>query len=144
MKSTKFSMWFKTADKVLLRRVLEVVNSNTLEWRLIEFDGSGSPPEGLSWRQTRDLLRTRHDGIGFSWSSFKTFAHGIEDTSNCVVVAIGPKDKPDYSQIEIENFETFNVCIAARYDAFWEVFWKDHHIDRASLANLQKELKEIV
>lgn len=83
MKSLTLLMHREARPLLGLADILSAVPDNGWDWCVHDFDGIGSVPEGIP----EFGRRARATGVPFSWAELKDFAHGLEQTIDCLIVA---------------------------------------------------------
>ncbi len=100
MRKFEFSTRRKDGSLRQLSDFLAVVNGGSFLWSIFEFDGVGVAPEGMSIDEFSDLVRKRPNGYEMKWLDLLKFADSLEQTYDCLIVAV---QRPD--QLILEKFE---------------------------------------
>ncbi|WP_052451349.1 hypothetical protein [Pseudomonas batumici] len=116
---------FRTDGAVLLLKdLLEIIPDNDWVWSVLEFQGVGCAPDGLSMDEYEDFLFSQERGDIMTWGQLLEFAQLMEQTFNCLVVAVNTVAeiiKP--SDVEIVP-ETYVLAIEAFDSTHWTL-WSD-------------------
>lgn len=121
MKSIRFPMFPSKDSSVRLADILREVPENNWKWVLLDFDGSGVMPRGMTFQELESELIDGEGGIGLSWLELKDFSESLRDEIDMRIVAV------DWSShVEFNAFldSDFYVAIEARDSGEWEV-WGD-------------------
>lgn len=123
---------------LLLKDLLEVIPDNDWVWSVLEFQGVGCAPNGLSMDEYEDFLLSQEKGDIMTWEQLLEFAQPMEQTFNCLVVAVNATTeiiKP--ADFEIVP-ETYVLVIEAFDSAEWTL-WSD----RSEIIRAVRQLPEV-
>lgn len=127
MKYVEIPMW-RGKELVGLSHILESVDSGPWLWKILEFSGVGSAPRNMSMPEFEALVSQCSDGYKLNWNELTEFAKGVEQTWNCLIVALDPSDSRSHrtlgeedrceAHLTIEGIDSSTWRIGAR-DYFW-------------------------
>ena len=81
-------MFWREGNYVQLQALLAFINQLDLVWTIIEFDGVGIMPAGMSYAEFQTILRQSKTGYVLNWQDLLLFAENIEYTVDCLIVAV--------------------------------------------------------
>ncbi|MES0836762.1 hypothetical protein [Nocardiopsis tropica] len=119
MRSVVFPMWRAGVFSIGLSDILRGVPENNWKWVLLEFDGAGTMPRGMTFRQLEEELMGREGGVSLGWEEVKDFSEGLHQEIEMRMVAV------DWSvSVEFDTFldSDFYVAVEARDSREWEVW----------------------
>ncbi|MEU0236312.1 hypothetical protein ABZ234_01345 [Nocardiopsis sp. NPDC006198] len=119
MRSVVFSMRRAGVFSVGLSDVLRRVPENNWKWVLLEFDGAGDMPRGMTFWQLEEELMDREGGVSLGWEEVKNFSEGLHQEIEMRMVAV------DWDvRVQFETFLDldFYVAVEARDSSEWEVW----------------------
>lgn len=106
MDTVKFPVSRSDGVLVQLTDVLAMVPDNDWTWSIIEFDGIGRPPDGLSMDAFEKTIRESPAGFTMSWSGVETFSQGLIQTIDSIIVAVENEEKIQ----KIKGGTLFSLC----------------------------------
>ncbi|NWB97640.1 hypothetical protein HX882_17215 [Pseudomonas gingeri] len=124
MNSVTLASFRADGSVLLLKDLLEVIPDNDWVWSVLEFQGVGCAPNGLSMDDYEDFLLSQEKGDIMTWGQLIEFAQPMEQTFNCLVVAVNMAAeiiKPTGFEIIPE---TYALAIEAFDSAEWTL-WSD-------------------
>lgn len=71
---------------VTLRQVLDKLPANDLRWHVLDFEGIGTAPGGMTMDEFEHAVHASPQGYALAWDKLLTLAGGIEQTWNCLIV----------------------------------------------------------
>ncbi|XKK38836.1 hypothetical protein HFP72_31035 [Nocardiopsis sp. ARC36] len=119
MRSVVFSMRRVGVFSVGLSDILRRVPENNWKWVLLEFDGAGDMPRGMTFWQLEEELMDREGGVSLVWEEVKNFSEGLHQEIEMRMVAV------DWDvRVQFETFLDldFYVAVEARDSSEWEVW----------------------
>jgi len=130
---------FRTDGSVLrLYDLLEVIPENDWVWSVFEFQGVGWAPFGLSMDEYEVFLSAQDKGNIMAWRRLLEFAQSMEQTFNCLIVAVDSVAeiiKPPGLEIALENY----VLVVEAFDsAHWKIW-----TDRAETVRVLSQLPNV-
>ena len=106
---------------VTLRQVLEELPTNDLQWHVLDFEGVGTAPDGMTMEAFEHAVRAAPEGYSLSWDRLLMFADGIEQTWNCLIVGSQPNTVITAERIEAANFSGCCYMIQAFDSTEWSI-----------------------
>lgn len=105
---------------LLLKDLLEVIPDNDWVWSVLEFQGVGCAPNDLSMDEYEDFLRSQEKGDIMAWEQLLEFALPMEQTFNCLVIAVNTTTEI----IKPAGFEIVPETYVLAIEAFDSTDWK--------------------
>ncbi|MGA8135229.1 MULTISPECIES: hypothetical protein [Pseudomonas] len=124
MNSVTLASFRADGTVLLLSDLLAVIPDNDWVWSVLEFQGVGCAPDGLSMDEYEAFLLSQERGDIMTWGQLLEFSQSMEQTFNCLVVAVNTVAeiiKP--SGFEIVP-ETYVLAIEAFDSTCWTL-WSD-------------------
>jgi hypothetical protein len=118
-----------------LDEILRRIPGEGLLWTFLTFDGIGVPPEGTTIPEFRDATEEASTGVHFSWADLLHFAAGLEQTIECVLLAVEAEGDLVPDELENNDFSRAKIMIEAVDSTLWEVWVNDDTV--AATAVLQ-------
>ncbi|MDH6539935.1 hypothetical protein ACFXJO_30345 [Streptomyces lavendulae] len=106
---------------VRLADVLPLIPDNDWVWSILEVDGVGVMPQGMSVDAFEDLVRSSPTGFILSWSELKAFAADLEQNHWLTVVAARSADDLVPAELRVDDFSRCLVMLEAFDSGSWTV-----------------------
>lgn len=123
MKPLVFPAFRSDGKAVRLVELLAVIPQNDLVWSILEFDGLGDAPCGLSMEDFEGLVREKAGGFMVSWNELKLLSCGFLQEINCMVV--GAKAETDILSTTEDDFSFCEVVLNLFDSTEWSVWARD-------------------
>lgn len=94
---------------------------NMLKWSVLDFNGVGQPPSDLSMDEFEDAIRLAPTGYKVDWHALLVFARGLEQTIDCLIVAIEPDAEFVVEDVLKDDFSSCKIAIQAFDSTEWRV-----------------------
>jgi len=107
------------AGTVELASLLAVVIPGEWTWHLLDFHGIGIAPQNMTMPQFEDLVRT--SGYEMTWPELRKSAANLEQTWDCLVVALNPNDKRSRQALLNSDLSDTHLVIEAVDSGKWIV-----------------------
>jgi hypothetical protein len=120
MKVEIYKMFREDGSRVQLIDFLRQLPQNEWIWFFLWFDGIGIAPNGLSMEKFQETIRSNPTGFKMEWEQLIRFAEKIDQTIDCLLVAV--KEVSDLHISELKN-DNFSSCMVA-LEAFDSTEWK--------------------
>lgn len=114
-----------------LEEILRRLPGEDLVWTFLTFDGIGIPPEGTTIPEFRDATEESPTGVHFTWEQLLRFAAGLEQTIECLLLAVEADGDLVADELEKNDFGKAKFVIEAVDSGFWEVWVNDDTIAAA-------------
>lgn len=121
MKTKKQTMFRKDGSRVQLSDMLKLLPQNEWVWSLLDFYGIGRAPNSLSMDEFEELIRSEPTGFKMSWVQLIQFSESIEQTIDCLLVAVKNDGDLHEAELDADNFSSCEVVIQAFDSAEWEI-----------------------
>lgn len=106
---------------VTLRQVLEKLPRNNLLWYILDFEGVGTGPGGMTMKTFEQAVHASPEGYSLNWDELLTFASGIEQTWNCLIVGSQLGAMIVAEHIAAENFADCRYVVQAFDSTEWSI-----------------------
>jgi len=106
---------------VTLRQVLDTLPANDLRWHVLDFEGIGTAPGNLTMGEFEYAVRASPEGYSLSWDELLTFANGIEQTWNCLIVGRQPGAPVIAEHVRAEDFAGCRYVVQAFDSTEWSI-----------------------
>ena len=116
MKSIKLPMFRANGTRVQLKDLLESIPDNQWSWLVIDYYGTGKAPSGMSMPEFESYLRSCANGFEMSWQELQSFASHLEQTIDCLIVAVDSTEQIDLGRLEETNFRGCH-CVLQAFDS---------------------------
>jgi hypothetical protein len=120
---------------VALADILAVINPGRWTWRVLDFDGVGIGPGGM-WMSEFDRI-VHENGYLMNWQELNQFASGLDQTWDCLIVALTPDDKRSRQELLDSKCADAEFVIEGVDSDSWEVCSKDQSLLK-ELSNTMK------
>ncbi|MEU8544833.1 hypothetical protein AB0C52_33355 [Streptomyces sp. NPDC048717] len=117
----KFTMRRGPGRTVVLAELLALVPDNDWAWSLLEYDGVGSFPDGLTYQEFQDLLLAVPEGLPMTWERVRAFAAGLDQCWDLILVAAGDRARLAPDRLAALDFGGCLVVFEAIDSGSWEV-----------------------
>lgn len=91
---------------VALSYVLAVIPENDFVWSILNFDGTGLAPGGISMVDFEDRIKSLPNGLLISWHELKAFADGLHQAIHCLIVGVVRGNEGSVSR----NVDEISAC----------------------------------
>ncbi len=125
MQFIEFSIHRQTGVTVQLIDLLKIVPDNNLTWSILDFYGIGSAPKGLTMPEFEKATRSIPGGHLFSWPELKAFADQLDQTWDCLIVAVESKNDLVPEELDADNFNRCLIVLRAFDSTNWSVNARD-------------------
>jgi len=132
---TTFPMHVKSG-LITLRRVLEKLPANDLLWHVLDFEGVGTAPDGMTMEAFEHAVHASPEGYNLTWNNLLTLASGIEQTWNCLIVGSQFGAMIVAEHIEAENFANCRYVIQAFDSTEWSIGTTNEIVDDQFTASI--------
>ncbi|MBC6448486.1 hypothetical protein [Actinokineospora xionganensis] len=123
MITREFSMHEDAGGIIRLCRVLATIPVNTWQWSMLDYDGVGRLPDGQPYEQF--VSSVRDGGYKFDWPTLTAFAVDLEQTIDCLVVAVHTWDGVAPDRVMADDYEQCLVAVEAFDSSTWTVSIND-------------------
>ncbi|GLX37699.1 hypothetical protein ACFXB4_18690 [Streptomyces lavendulae] len=106
---------------VRLADLLPLIPDNDWTWSILEVDGVGVMPNGMSVDAFEDLVRASPTGFILGWSELKAFAADLEQNHWLTVVAARSADDLVAAELRVDDFSRCLVMLEAFDSGSWTV-----------------------
>ena len=123
MQMRSFPMDRSDGSKISLEELLTVVPGSQWTWYVLDFYGSGCAPGDQTMTSFEDEVRSSDNGVAMTWTELNDFAHGLDQTIDCQIVAatqypvsrerVGRRDFCEYEMV-IDGFDSTEWAVWAR------------------------------
>ena len=121
MKTFTFPMFKKNNSYVQLKDMLNILPKNYWVWSILDFDGIGIPPQGLSMDEFTALIRKEPSGFSMTWDELTQFANDIEQTFDCLIVCVKSRENLDGMKFSKDDFSECLAVISAFDSSEWSI-----------------------
>lgn len=115
------NMFRPDGTRVQLIDWLNEVESNNLNWSILDFNGIGQAPDDLSMDEFEDVIRLDPTGFKMSWDELIVFARNLEQTIECLIIALEPDIEFIGDNLERDDFSSCKIVIQAFDSTEWIV-----------------------
>jgi hypothetical protein len=138
MKTFTFPMLRKNKSYTSLKDILNILPENNWTWSILDFDGIGKMPQDMSIDEFIELIKKNPSGLMMSWEELKNFSNSIEQTFDCLIVAVLSMEKLDGSKFIRDNFSDCLVVINAFDSSEWTVSIQENSVPLMVPLNLRE------
>lgn len=117
----EFPMHLKNGGSVTLQAVLARLPKNDFLWRILDFDGVGTAPNGMTMEAFEAVIRTPPDGYRATWDELVALSTGVEQTWDCLIVGSPPDIPIEADTVEATGFPGCEFVIEAFDSSRWAV-----------------------
>ena len=110
-----------SGDIVQLTDILGRIPNNKWVWSVLEFNGVGIAPGDIDMDEFERLVSATPGGQHFSWSDLQAFAKKLEQTYDCLIIAVGNEEDINLFLDEGGNAERCQFVIEAHDSTSWNV-----------------------
>ncbi|MDO9214298.1 MAG: hypothetical protein Q8Q54_07485 [Methylococcales bacterium] len=121
MKTEIKKMFREDGSRVQLINFLEQLPENNWVWSFLDFQGIGIAPDNLSMDEFEGLIRSDTTGFKMSWHQLLQFAESIEQTINCLLIAVKEINDLHGNELDIDNFSSCEIVIQAFDSTEWKL-----------------------
>jgi hypothetical protein len=121
MKTEIKKMFREDGTLVQLIDFLKQLPENDWVWSFLEFDGIGIAPNNLSMNEFEELIRADATGFKMNWHELLQFAESIQQTINCLLVAVKEINDLQAAELDADNFSSCEIVIQAFDSTEWEL-----------------------
>jgi hypothetical protein len=115
----------KNGTKVALADLLAQIPDNNLVWSILEFNGSGTAPAGLTMTEFQTLARATDRGHRLSWPALNEFAASLSDVTDCRIVGALKWKNISATKLDAGAVVGIEVILEAIDSTEWSV-WAHH------------------
>lgn len=116
-----FPMHLKNGGSVTLQAVLAIFPENDLLWRILDLDGVGTAPNGMTMEAFEAVIRTPPGGYRATWGELVALSAGLEQTWDCLIVGGPPNIPIEADTVEAAGFPGCEFIIEAFDSSKWTV-----------------------
>lgn len=116
----------RNGSLVSLADILALIRPGRWNWRVLDFDGVGVGPGGM-WMSEFDRI-VRENGYPMTWQDLNQFASGLEQTWDCLIVALTSDDKRSRQELLDSKCADAELVIEGIDSGSWEVSSKDESV----------------
>lgn len=106
------------------------IPDNNLLWSVIEYEGVGKMPEGLTYADFQEKIRRSPKGVVFDWDSFRRFASLCEYTTDCLIVATKVDDAIDKQRLLADDYSDSELVLNVIDRTTWVLAAEDENLLR--------------
>lgn len=106
---------------VRLADLLPLIPDNDWVWSILECDGTGIMPNGMSVDAFEELVHASPTGLVLRWPELKAFATGLEWNHFLLVVAVRSVEQLVAAELGVDDFSTCLVVLEAFDSTSWMV-----------------------
>jgi hypothetical protein len=121
MKFTEFPMHQELGGTIQLINLLGKLPENTWIWSILEFYGVGVPPSGMTMAEFEKAARSIPGGYCFSWPDLKAFARHLDQTYDCLIVAVESKNDLAPIELNANKFDRCQIVLQALDSTKWSI-----------------------
>src|SRR5690606_24628582 len=114
-------MFTSDVKRVQLSDVLNEIGPNSCSWSIMEFDGIGKAPNDLCMDEFERSIRSASTGFKLSCEELLSFSEGLEQTFDCLIVAVMEGEKLNSVKLSKDDFSACKIVIRAFDSAEWIV-----------------------
>ncbi|WMD08902.1 hypothetical protein [Streptomyces sp. FXY-T5] len=120
-KRLEFRMQDAQGGVIGLDGLLSLVGDNNWVWSVLDFDGVGNGPSGLTCAEFRDTVGSLPQGYVMSWPQLREFAAGVQQCFDLLLVAASDRRllKPD--RLAVDDFSDCLIALTADDSTWWTV-----------------------
>jgi hypothetical protein len=126
---------------IRLRPALEAMPGHDLEWSIFEFDGIGIAPSGMRMDEFEQLIRESRTGYRSTHPDLLSFAGGIEQVWDCIIVAATSIDALDKADLVADDYRGCAVVVDMCDSSEWRFGVEP---DILSPTELQQRIDELL
>ena len=115
------NMFRSDGSRVQLVDWLNEVEPNNLNWSVLDFNGIGQAPNDLSMDEFEDAIRLDPTGFKMSWDELMVFARSLEQTIECLIIALEPNVEFVGEDLAKDDFSSCKIIIQAFDSTEWRV-----------------------
>lgn len=120
MDSTTFRMQ-GPGNYVRLADLLPSIPDNDWVWSILECDGTGIMPNGMSIDAFEEMVHASPTGFVLHWPELKTFATSLESNHFLLVVAVRSAEQLVAAELDVDDFSHCLVVLEAFDSTSWTV-----------------------
>ncbi len=125
MQFIEFPMHLEEGCVVQLAELLKMIPNNNWSWRVLDFDGMGILSINMSMEEFEERVRSTPTGYRLSWRELKIFAEKLEQTWDCLIVAVESESDLVAEELSTDNFDRCLVVLRAFDSTSWSVSARD-------------------
>lgn len=138
MRPFKLPMHRSSGYVLQLADLLAALPDNDWSWSLLDFYGIGIAPDEMPMADFEEIVRSNPAGYLFSWQALKAFSLGLEQTYDCLLVAVTSENDLVPAELAVDNFERCEVVV----QAFDSTEWSLGATDQKLLDNFSKRINK--
>lgn len=104
-----FPMWPSPERLITFSEVLRLVGDNEWDWTILDLNGTGPLPHGMSWDQLDEHVEATPYVV--DWPGLVEFADSVVQVTDAVVVAT--LEGEEVARIEAFDSSEWTVCVDA-------------------------------
>ncbi|MDP5142144.1 hypothetical protein ORJ00_05275 [Rheinheimera baltica] len=113
------NMFRPDGTRVQLIDWLNGIEPNNLNWSVLDFNGIGQAPNDLSMDEFEDAIRSDSTGFKMSWDELIVFAQSLEQTIECLIIALDPNVEFVGEDLAKDDFSSCEIIIQAFDSTEW-------------------------
>jgi hypothetical protein len=117
----EFRMHDGQGGMVGLESLLSLVGDNDWVWSVLDFDGIGAGPSGLSYEEFRDRVHSLPQGYVMSWPQVREFATGVQQCFDLLLVAASDRRSLDPERFAVDDFSECLIVFTASDSTWWSL-----------------------
>lgn len=125
MKIIEIPMYRKSGTRVQLKELLSVMPDKNMIWSILEFDGVGKMPDGISVADFDKRLRTMPIGLVLTLQEILKFSEAIEQCNECLIAAVWEEADLDSDRLFADDFSQCEIALRAFDSTSWTVASRD-------------------
>ncbi|MEU8184248.1 hypothetical protein AB0B86_26165 [Micromonospora sp. NPDC049047] len=106
---------------IQLADILMLIGDNDLEWSLVDFHGVGQAPRGMTMPDFEDLVRSSFLGYRMKWHDLDEFAHSLDQTMECLIIAATSLEEITEQQLRVDDFSGCSFVVEALDSTEWRL-----------------------
>jgi len=131
---TSFSVpMHQTTKLIQLSDVLSLFEPNVLKWVVVDFQGVGRAPNDVSMPEFEESVRKAEPPRCLSWTELNDFASFLDQTVECLIVALQDPGRIDWSRPLAEPYAGFDIVLEADDSTEWRIGVRDATLFRDPL-----------
>ncbi len=121
---------------ITLRQILEKLPMNDLLWHVLDFEGVGTAPDGMTMETFEQAIHASPEDYSLNWDKLLTLASDIERTWNCLIVGSQFGAMIVAEHIEAENFANCRYVVQAFDSTEWSIGTTNEIVDDQFTASI--------
>ncbi len=121
MVTQTIGMFREDGSRVQLHDVLHDIDGEGLVWSILFYYGIGAAPNGMAMPDFESLVKGKPTGLIMSWSDLVTFSKNLEQTIDCLIVAVRSSDDLISEELSCDDFSRCVSVVEARDSTDWAI-----------------------